>query len=231
MWPPVLWMVLAAAGPAPASPAPQDTATLRQRLEPSTYTAILPVLEAARRDALPLRALEAKALEGAAKRRPGPQIVAAVAQLASDLKSARELLSGGSAPPGPPDGDVIAAAEALRRGVSPEEIAALKRAAPPDTRLDVPLVVLGALVERGVPAEEARRVLEHLLAAGVPAGRLVDIPARVDIALRVGAPPVPALHSALQGMGIPVPPGKLRPVPPRKPGRPPPGPPEPATAQ
>lgn len=209
----------------------QDTATLRQRLDPGTYAALLPVMEAARRDALPLRALEAKALEGAAKRRLGPEIVAAVTQLAADLKAARELLGGSAAGPRPADGDVVAAAEALRRGVPPKEIAELRRAAPPATRLDVPLVVLGALVERGIPADEARRVLEHLLAAGIPAGRLADIPARVDIALRVGAPPVPALHSALQGLGIPVPPGKLRPGPPRKPGRPPPGPPGAAMAR
>ncbi len=111
----------------------------------------------------------------------------------------------------------------MRRGVAPEEITALRRTAPPDTPLEIPFAVLGELVQRGVPADQARGVIEHLLASRVPQERLVEIPQRVDVALRVGAPPVAALGSALQGLGIPAPPinpGRPRP---RRPDRPPAG--------
>lgn len=206
-----LW-ALAAVG------APQDMASLQSRLDPATYEALRPVLERAGRDSVPLRALEAKALEGTAKRKPFPQIVAAVGRLADELRSARGLLR--EAAPGSPlaDGEILAAAEVLRRGVPPGEVAQLRRTARPAAVLEIPLAVLGELVARGVPADQARSVIEQLVASDLPQGRMVELPARVDIALRVGAPPGAALASALHGLGIPrplVPPGRGR-----RPGRP-----------
>jgi hypothetical protein len=73
--------------------------------------------------------------------------------------------------------------------------------------------VLGDLVQRGVPADEAEAALEQLLAAGVPPEQIAEIPTRVDVALRVGAPPLDALRSAL--------PAPLRPVPSRPSSGPP----------
>lgn len=193
--------------------APQDTASLVSRLDPATYEAIRPVLETAGQDSIPLRALEAKALEGAAKRRPSPQIVTAVGRLADELRSARGLLRDASPDARLADGEVLAASEALRRGVPGREIAELRRTAPLAAVLEIPIAVLGELVARGVPADQARSVIEQLVASDVPQGRVVEIPARVDIALRVGAPPGAALASALHGLGIPrppVPPGRGR---------------------
>lgn len=197
--------------------ATQDPASLQSRLDAATYDAIRPVLEAARGDSVPVRALEAKALEGVAKRRPASQIVAAVSRLADELRAARGVLRG--AVQGPlVEGEVQAAAEALRRGVPASELTELRRGAPPDVALEIAIAVLGELVERGVPAGEARDVIGQLVESGLPPGRFVEIPARVDVALRVGAPPGAALASALQGMGVPrpaVPPGRSR-----RPGRP-----------
>jgi hypothetical protein len=102
------------------------------------------------------------------------------------------------------DFDVIAAADAHRRGVPVTEIEALRARAPAASSLVVALVVLGDLVQRGVPADRARDALVELLEAGVAPQQLLDIPARVDAALRVGAPPTDALNSAL--------PARLRPA-------------------
>ncbi len=194
---------------------------LETRLDPATYEALKPVLDQARRDSIPLRALEAKALEGVAKKRPGSQIVAVVQRLAAELREARGLLV--TAAPGmrrATAGEVVAVAEALRRGVAPGEITTLRNTTPPDTPLEIPFAVLGELVQRGVPAEQARGVIEQFLASRVPQERLVEVPDRMDVALRVGAPPVAALGSALQGLGIP-----MRPITPgpRRPNRPPAG--------
>ncbi|MBI2073296.1 MAG: hypothetical protein HYW06_04285 [Gemmatimonadetes bacterium] len=197
----VSWMATAA----PQLPG-QQTSGLATRLDQATYAALRPILEAAGRDSIPLRPLEAKALEGTAKRRPAAQIVAAVQRLAQELQQARLLLR--QAAPTAPDaeGDIVAAAEAMRRGVPAEEVAALRRRVPPATSLEIPLAVLGELVQRGVPAAEARAVIEHMVNSGVPQARMVEIPSHVDVALRVGAPPITALGSALQSLGIPVPP-------------------------
>jgi hypothetical protein len=191
---------------------------IESRLDAATHAALRPILAAAGRDSLPVRALEAKALEGAAKRRPSVQIVMAVERLAAELRAARAVLRD-AAPGAPiPDGEIVAAAETIRRGVSGEEVGTLKRTAPPATSLEIPFALLAELVQRGIPADEARSVLEHLIRTGVPQERMIEIPLRVDVALRVGAPPIAALGSALQGLGIPAPP-----IPPQRPrpGRPP----------
>ncbi len=205
--------LLVLAGALTAAPAAAQ-GRLEARLDPQTLASLRPLFDAARRDSIPLSALEDKALEGAAKRVPGERIVAALHRLADELRAARALLRGAAESAPLPDAEIVAAADATRRGVPPGEIAALGRRAPATVGLVVPLTVLGDLVQRGVPADEARRVLEELLDAGVTPEQLAEIPARVDIALRVGAPPLEALRNALP---VPVRPGP--------PGQPPAGPP------
>jgi hypothetical protein len=193
--------------------AAQERPTLESRLEPQTLAELRPILATARADSVPLRALEDKALEGAAKRVPSPRIVAAVRQLGAELRDARRLLRDAAVDVVLTDGEIGAAADARRRGVPATAIAALRRNALPSASLLVPLTVLGDLVQRGVPAEEAEAAVEQLLAAGVPPEQIAEIPARVDVALRVGAPPLDALRSAL--------PAPLRPVPSRPSSGPP----------
>ncbi|HXF96061.1 MAG TPA: hypothetical protein VNI61_08145, partial [Gemmatimonadales bacterium] len=83
---------------------------LEARLDPQTVSALRPLLDAARRDSVPVAALEDKALEGAAKRVPGDRIVAAVRQLDAELRAARAVLRA-AAPRAPlPDAEVVAAA-------------------------------------------------------------------------------------------------------------------------
>jgi len=179
---------------------------LRQRLDPETYAALRPVLDSARRDSLPLQALEAKALEGSAKRRSSEQIVAAVTRFAGELREARGLLR--EAVPADPlaDGEVVAAAEARRQGAPAEDIMAVRKSAPAGTPLEVPIALLGELVRRQIPPPDARQLIEHLVITQVPQERMIEILQRVDVALRVGAPPIRALGTALQSLGIPAPP-------------------------
>lgn len=179
---------------------------LRSRLDPATYEALRPILEAARRDSIPVRPLETRALYGAARRLPPDQIVAAVQRLAADLKAVRAVLREALPQRPVSDGEVVAAEAAQRQGVAVADLAALWREAPPRVPLEIPFAVLGELVQRGVPADEALRVIEHVVETGVPQDRIVQIPRHVDVALGVGAPPAAALGSALQSLGIPRPP-------------------------
>lgn len=191
---------------------------LRQRLDAATYAALRSVLEEATRDSLPVRALEAKALEGVAKNRPGPQILGAVTRLANDYRQVRATLAT-AAQAAPEEREVVAAAEARNQGAPLEHIGALKRGAPPGTSLEIPYALLGALVGRGVPADYSLSVIQHLVSSGVPQDRMVQIPQRIDVGLGLGAPPTAALGSALQTLGIPTvpaapgPPGQLPRVP------------------
>ena len=201
------------AGPvAAATLAAQGRPSLEARLDPPTLVAVRAIIDSARGDSVPLHVLEDKALEGAAKRVPPPRIVAAVRQLSADLRDARALLR--SAVPRAPlaEGEIVAAADARRRGVPAADVLALRSRVPPATPLVVAFTVLGDLVQRGVAADQAREVIEQLIRAGVPAQQVAEIPARMDVGLRLGAPPLDALRSALP---IPLRPVKRPPTPPR----------------
>jgi hypothetical protein len=180
--------------------------SLAPRLGAETEALLRPVLDSAAQDSLPVSALQSKALEGAAKGRPPAEILGVVRGLADRLRQARSVLSG--AVPGSPvaAGDIVTAAEAMAGGARPEDIARLRRDAPPGTSLEIPFAVLGELVRRGVPAGQASDVVDHLVQSKVPEARIIEIPARVDVAIRLGAPPVAALGRALHGLGLPVPP-------------------------
>lgn len=204
-----LLLVVALGGLAAVPLAAQGRGTIEQRLDPQTFAAVRAVVDSARRDSIPAQALEDKALEGVAKHIPPDRIVAAVRQLAVELRDARALLRAAAPGATLADGEVIAAADAEHRGVPPVELSSLRSHVSSRASLIVAFTVLGDLVQRGVPAGQARDVVEQLIAAGVSAQQLADVPARMDVGLRVGAPPLDALRSAL-----PVP---LRPV------RPPPG--------
>lgn len=201
---------VAAFGCVAAAPlAAQGPGTIAGRLDPQTYAAVRAIVDSARHDSVPTQALEDKALEGVAKHVPAERIVAAVRQLAAELRDARGLLRAAAPGTALADGEIIAAADARHRGVPAVELSSLCGHVSSKASLVVAFTVLGDLVQRGVPAGQAREVVEQLIEAGVSAQQLADVPARMDVGLRVGAPPLDALRSAL-----PIP---LRPV------RPPPG--------
>jgi hypothetical protein len=195
--------------------AAQTPPPLTQRLNARALVALRPIFDSARIDSLPVPTLEDKALEGSAKHVPAMRIVAAVRQLATDLRDARNILR--SAAPGATlsHGEITAAADARHRGVPATEIAGLRRQVPQTTGLVVAFTVLGDFVQRGVPADQARAVIERLLATGVPPSQIAELPSQVDVGLRLGALPADALRNALP-LPLRAPkPGKL------PPGRPP----------
>jgi len=194
--------------------AAQARPPLEARLDPSTLASVRSIIDSAGRDSVPSGVLEDKALEGAAKRVSPPRIVAAVRQLAADLRQTRALLRR-AAPSAPlADGEIVAAAHARARGVPEAELTTLRNHVPAATPLVVAFTVLGDLVQRGVAADQALDVIEQLMGAGVGPEQVAGIPARMDVGLRLGAPPLDALRSALP---IPVRPFRRPPTPPRPP--------------
>lgn len=190
--------VLAAAlgFPALATAAAQDSTSLPRRLDPVTLAAVRALIDSARADSIPSKPFVDRALEGTAKHVPPARIVLALHQLAVELGEARRLLRVGAPRAAIAGDEIVAAADARRRGVPARDVSALRHDVSVSTSLVVPLTVLSDLVQRGIPADQARAVVEQLIAAGVSAQQMADIPTRMDVGLRVGAPPLEALRGA-----------------------------------
>ena len=167
-------MVTASAGA--QTPTSRDRA--RGALPPDVFQQVDEVVTSAARDGLPTEPLWDKALEGAAKRVPAQRISPVVAEYATRLRTARGALGAGQAPAA-----VIAAADALRRGV-PEE--ALGRLGPSGERTPIALVVLGDLVETGVPVDRALDVVREALVQRAADEELLGMAARIRAAMRRG---------------------------------------------
>jgi len=198
-------LVVAVLAPAALSAQGVDLAS---RVDAQTLAVVRPVLEAAARDSLPRLALESKVLEGAAKNVPPARIGQVVAQLAEDLRVARSRLREGL--PGQPllDGEVVAVATAARQGVGVEISRALWQARGDGASLEVAVTVLGELVRRGVPVDEAASLMTHVVRTSVPLPVTAQIPGKFDSAAGGGAPPGRALGEALRALNIPDPPGR-----------------------
>jgi hypothetical protein len=176
------------------------------RVDAATLREVQPVLDAAGRDSLPLAAIESKVLEGVAKRVQPAQIGAVVRELAEELRIARGTLR--EELPGRPilDGEVVAAAMAARQGVGRGALRVLLESSASGGSLEIPMTVLGELVRRGVPAEEASAAISEVVRAGVPMHVAAQIPGRMDGAMRPGSPPGQALAEAMRNLNIPNPP-------------------------
>ena len=167
---------------------------LAARLDSGAVAALLPVIDAAAQQGLPVDPLVQKALEGASKRAPSDRIVTAVRRLSSQLASARLALGSASGAP-----ELVAGASALQAGVKPEMLASL-RSERPEASLAVPLGVLAELIARGVPADTGAIAVTALLDAKVTDAQLVAFRQDVERDIGVGAPPTTALITRATGL-------------------------------
>ena len=184
-----------------------QTPDLAARVDAETLAVVQPILAAAARDSLPVRALESKVLEGIAKDVPGSQIGRVVAELADELRRARVGLRRQLPTTPLTDGEIVAAAAAGRNGVTADLVAELWDARPSGTSVEVPVTVLAELVRRGVSAEEATLLMTHVVRTSVPLHLALQIPGKLDVGLATGAAPDVALIDALRVLNIPRPPG------------------------
>jgi hypothetical protein len=181
---------LAAAQPAAAQVSPREK--LAARLDTGAVAAIMPIIDAAQGQGLPIDPLVQKALEGASKRAPTDRIVLAVRRLSSQLGTARLALGTASTP------ELVAGASALQAGVRPEVLASL-RDERPQASLAVPLGVLAELIARGVPADTGAMAVVALVDANVSDAQLVALRHDVERDIGIGAPPTTALIARTSG--------------------------------
>jgi hypothetical protein len=156
---------------------------------------------------IPDEPLYAKALEGAAKRVPPPMLMPAVRAYAGRLGEARQAFGVGATTP-----LLVAGADAIQRGVSPEALRSLPGDRP---RSPMAVVVLADLLESGVPADRALAILREIMADRVRDDRMLDVSARIRRLIREGLTPQEAIERVRRNLqrardgslGPPVPPG------------------------
>lgn len=154
---------------------------------------------------LPSQAVANLALEGVVKGRSAEEVLAALDALVGDLGRAQEAIQAAGRPP--EVGEVEAAAAAMRMGVDGAAISELARSQPSGRSLAVPILVIGGLTERGLPADEAlAQVAARLAARADDASLMGDFP-EVGAGFARGAMPTqvgPALASGRAGFQVPV---------------------------
>lgn len=206
----------------------EQAARLAGRLPADIEAVVLERIAVAEGQALPSRPLADLALQGVAKGRSAEDVLRALDQQLEVLQRAREALATGGSDSSSP-GEIEAAGLAMRMGADGEAVSELARSRPAGRALDVPLLVLGGLAQRGLPADQALgRVLERLAARADDAGFLADLPAPASGAARGGPPFDPPAGPFSPGgvgpggppSGIPAPAG---PGGSARPGRPDPG--------
>jgi hypothetical protein len=184
---------------------------LAARVDEPTLAAVRPLLAEAARDSLPMHALRAKVLEGVAKRVPAEQIGRVVAELADELRTVRSGLRQGMPSTRVGDGELLAAALAIRQGVSFDLLEEVWASRPEGAQLDVPVTVLGELARRGIPARDATDLMAHVVRERVPVHLAAQIPGTFDGARGRGMPAAAALAQTLRVLNIPDPPGRRPP--------------------
>lgn len=172
---------------------------IREALPEAVAAEIEALILEARQAGVPSAPLYNKALEGAAKRVPPPRIVAAVRDYATRLQHAQELMGGTREAAW-----VVAGADALRRGVTAEALQSMGDRA--GERTPMALVVMGDLVEAGVPTDRALEVVREALARTRTEGGLLDLPLTLRRLVREGALAPDAARRVLGAMrdGIPL---------------------------
>ena len=178
-----------AAGSANALLGQDQVARLRQAYSPEAAAQIEAVVEEAGRNGVPVGPLYDKALEGAAKRVPPARVMPALRR----LQRAQGLLGGR-----PDAAWVVAGADALRRGVAADALTSIGREA--GTRTPMALVVMGDLLDAGVPAGRAMEVMREALVRTAGEEGLLDVPTTLRRLVREGALAPDAAQQVLRAM-------------------------------
>ena len=173
-------LAVLAAGSA-ASLLGQDQAQrVRDAYPPEAAAEIQALVEEAGRNGVPTMPLYDKALEGAAKRVPAARVIPALREYSGRMGRAQGFLGGTREAAW-----VVAGADALRRGVESDALTSIGREA--GARTPMALVVMGDLVEAGVPAGRAMEVLQEALTRTTGEDGLLEVPTALRRLVREGA--------------------------------------------
>lgn len=159
--------LLGAQSAAAQLPETDPSERLRSLLPADVAERVLARIADARARALPpeaVVALENRALKFASRGVDPAALERAIGEHAERMQRASQAIEQGRGQR-PLGEEIDAGAEAMRQGVDGAAVRDLARSAPSGRSLAVPLFVIGSLVERGLPADQAlQRVSERLTA-------------------------------------------------------------------
>lgn len=200
-------IMMGAAALIPTSLLAQQTdpiARLQSVLPADVAARVIPIVQGAMSHDLPGDAVANVALQGVAMGRSGDEVRAAAEAMVSELRAAHDALSEGGRVPSPDE--TKAGALAMRQGIDGATVSALAESVPSGRSLAVPLAVMGALVDRGLPSTDALQAVQERLQNRSSDQQIADLPAGAGQMLAQGMKPAEvgtALASTRAGFTVP----------------------------
>jgi len=167
---------------------------LVSRLDAHTRAAVVAIIDSARMVRLPTEPLVDKALEGAAKKASGQQIISAVRTFARQLGEARGALGSNSQP-----AELLGGAQAIRAGIPVQQLERLRRVRS-EAQIAAALTVVSDLVSREVPIDTAVAVVSGLVRASATDEQLLAVRSDIETDILGGKPPAVAASSRGQAL-------------------------------
>jgi hypothetical protein len=163
------------------------------------------IVASAESEALPTDPLVSKALEGWAKRGrvPPDRVITVMNQLHTRLRAGREVTVGAGFDP-PPGAVVSAAAGALGRGMSRQDVVDIIDAAPAPEAAATGLTVASALAAQGLERAAAVKVVRDAYRGGRTPEEVLEFPSTVTGLRARGEPMSEVARRILQGGGLPM---------------------------
>src|SRR3954467_14628049 len=157
------------------TPAHDPSDRLKEVLPADVADRVLAKIAEARARQLPAAALEHRALKFAAKGVAPADIEKSVSDQTDRMAKANDALRSARSKT-PSDDEVEAGAEAIRMGVDGKQVSELAKSAPSGRSLAVPLFVIGSLVDRGLPSDEALKRVQARLEARAADAEIERLP-------------------------------------------------------
>ncbi len=166
------------------------------------------IVAEAQSEGLPTDALRTKALEGWAKRGrvPPARVVTVLEGMTGQLRIGRDAVRGAGVDP-PPGGVVAAAAQAMGRGLTADQVRDVIRATPTPEAAAEGLMVASALAAQGLDASTGVRAVTDVVKAGGASTELLELPSVVASLVARGVPLSDVAASILSGGAVPGNPG------------------------
>ena len=165
------------------------------RLDPATAAVVQGIVDSVRPLGIPSEPIVDRALQGVVRNATGPRIIAEVRTRVTHLAAARTALAPAT------ESEIIAGADAIRSGASPETLGELRRARP-SMELTVPIGVLADLIGRGVAADTAAAVIVQLASMDMRDKDLTEFRRMIDRDIALGALPTAAVALRAEAVGV-----------------------------
>ena len=159
------------------TPAADPSTKLREILPADVADHVIMKVQEARARELPAQALENRALMLASKKIPPADVELSVSEHADRMQKAKDAIEQARSRRASAD-EIEAGADAMGRGVDGAQVSALARGAPSGRSLAVPLFVIGSLVDRGLPPDEALQRVQLRLQQRATDRELLKVPAQ-----------------------------------------------------